>query len=306
MLLIVEQNYVFQQGPCREQIVPYLRASTTQDMHSELFHYCFCYHSKITLNSANSLVQSCFILGALRASSLPKALDNTSKMADILKFNIMAVIMAFTLVAATPVERERRFLVDSIIAGATVLKDGITNSIFRVFGLKFRVKDKSQTLAAADAIRGYGHTIHNMGNWYTKAAEGYRRSMYHQDAYRHLNEWETAANLLTNLGDEMSQSEKYLIHSTTWIRLSITAPSMDASKADQFKDVLDTMHRVLERLEDLTPKAKVALNRLRDVTVASVTDDIDKTLNKVAKTHDILARARDKYDSLVKAVGFSG
>ena len=55
--------------------------------------------------------------------------------------------------------------------------------------VQFTVKDKSQALRDADAIRGYGYTMSDMADWYSTAAESYRRSMYHKTAYPNLDEW---------------------------------------------------------------------------------------------------------------------
>ncbi|KAK3737122.1 hypothetical protein RRG08_016428 [Elysia crispata] len=226
-------------------------------------------------------------------------------MAVLLKLGIVTLLMTLALAATQQNERERRFLLDNIVSGATAIKDGVADTFFRVFGGKFKVKDAGSTLRAADTLRSHGHTISDMAEWYAAAAKGYRRSMYHEDAYRHLNEWESAARLLTQLGDEMSNSDRELINFSTWIRLTVTSSLTDARLKDRFTTVLDRIRLAVERLETLLPEVRAALTNLKDVAAADATEDIEKTLQKMTKTEDIIKKARVDYDSLDKAVGLN-
>ncbi|GFR93721.1 hypothetical protein ElyMa_004385100 [Elysia marginata] len=225
-------------------------------------------------------------------------------MAAILKLAVLTLVMALTFVSAKPVERERRFLVESIVDGAKAVAGGITGTFHRFFGRQFAVEDENQALSDADALRGYGHTFHDLGVWFTTAAESFRKSLYHEATTPDLNEWKISATLMTQLGDELLLNDKEFITVNNWIRLTITDTlKPDHRSEDRFRLSLDTIRAKTERLENLVPLVSQALTKLRDLADSRVTKDIEDTLKKVARTAMIVAKVRDRFDSLVKAIG---
>ncbi|KAK3737116.1 hypothetical protein RRG08_016422 [Elysia crispata] len=210
--------------------------------------------------------------------------------------------MTLTLAATQQTERERRFVLDNIVSGAKALQNGVTGTFYRVTGYQY-VKDKQGTLRAADKLLRYGKKISTT----RVSAQNYRTSLIHKDAHRHLKEWESAARLMTKLEDQMYYSGDDLTYSTNWIEKNIDdipRSSDDAAKTKvDFEICLRNIRLAVERLETLLPEVRAALTSLKDVTVADATEDIEKTLQKVTETEDIIKKARVDYDSLDKAMG---
>ena len=89
------------------------------------------------------------------------------------------------------------------------------------------------------------------------------------------------ASLLTQLADELLRDERGLINANIWIRLTITDTSVSDDQKDRYKASLKTIEDATDRIEDLLPKVKTALTKLRNVVVTSAKVDVDTTLKKV-------------------------
>ncbi|KAK3737112.1 hypothetical protein RRG08_016418 [Elysia crispata] len=153
----------------------------------------------------------------------------------------------------------------------------------------------------------HGKKISTTSAWYVLSAQKYRQSLDNKDAHRHLKEWESAARLMTQLEDQMYYSGDDLKSLSNWIESYIdyipTSSDEVNRKKVQFKIKRHWIGLAVERLETLLPEVRAALTRLKDVAVADATEDIEKTLQKVTETEDIIKKARVDYDSLDKAMG---